>query len=42
MGEKNYEKKNPSPIEVKPKDRPIPEKTAKALGNAALKGPGKK
>lgn len=42
MGEKNYEKKSPSPLEVKPVERQIPEKTAKDLGRAALKGPDKK
>jgi hypothetical protein len=42
VGEKNYEKKNPSPLEIKPTERPIPDKTAKAAGSLALKGAGKK
>ena len=42
MGEKSPEKKSPSPLETKPADRPVPEKTAKGLGNAALNGAGTK
>lgn len=43
MGEKNWEKKSPSPLEVKPKEpRQVSEKTAKALGGAAIKNAGKK
>lgn len=42
MGEKNPEKKNPTPIEVKPTDPRFTEKTAKAAGSVALKGAGKK
>ena len=42
MGEKSPEKKSPSPLETKPIDRQIPEKTATGLGNTALKGAGKK
>ncbi len=42
MPEKSPEKKSPSPLETKPKDRQIPDKTAKGLGSAALKGAGKK
>lgn len=42
MGEKNPEMKKPTPIEVKPTDRQIPDKTAKAAGSLALKGAGKK
>jgi hypothetical protein len=42
MGEKNYEKKSPSPLETKPVERQIPEKAAKDLGRTALKGAAKK
>jgi hypothetical protein len=43
VAEKNYEKKSPDPTELKPVEpRQIPDKTAKAVGSAALKGSGKK
>jgi hypothetical protein len=42
MGEKTPEKKSPSPLETKPVDRQVPEKTAKKLGGMALKGNSKK
>lgn len=42
MSEKNYEKKSPSPLEKKPVDKKVPEKTARVLGGAAIKGSGKK
>lgn len=42
MGEKSPEKKSPSPLETKPVERQIPEKTAKDLGATALKGATKK
>jgi hypothetical protein len=38
MGEKNYEKKSPSPLETKPKQKPDP----KAVGGTVLKGLGVK
>jgi hypothetical protein len=41
--EKNPEQKKPTPLELKPVEpRQVPDKTAKGLGSAALKGAGKK
>jgi hypothetical protein len=43
VGEKSPEiKGRPSPLEKKPRERQIPDKTVKSLGKAAVKGAGKK
>jgi hypothetical protein len=41
VGEKSPERKAPSPLEKKPRERQIPDKTVKAIGKAAVKGTGK-